>query len=166
MKVNGQLHAPATLPLGKRVSVTHWIEGWVGPRAGLDAMKKRQILPLPGSETRTSSPQPIAIPTEQPWLLVELLLPKKNLPTYLSISIHPTNQPSKKHDLVKVQPRTPTVNFQIHCAGSCPDTAFLQLPEQMPYQQNARLPAVSLSCPMMNCKVIIDIIRILSNHYR
>jgi hypothetical protein len=29
---------------------THWIEGWVGPRAGLDAMEKRKILPLPGIE--------------------------------------------------------------------------------------------------------------------
>jgi hypothetical protein len=28
---------------------THWIGGWVGPRAGLDALeKKKKILPLPG----------------------------------------------------------------------------------------------------------------------
>jgi hypothetical protein len=32
MRVGGQLHAPATLPLGKRPG-THCTEGWVGPRA-------------------------------------------------------------------------------------------------------------------------------------
>jgi hypothetical protein len=28
----------------------HWIEGWVGPRTGLDNIKRRNILPLPGFE--------------------------------------------------------------------------------------------------------------------
>jgi hypothetical protein len=32
----------------------------VGPRAGLDAIKKRKIFPLPGIEPRPSSPYPIA----------------------------------------------------------------------------------------------------------
>jgi hypothetical protein len=27
---------------------THWIGGWVGPRAGLDEMEKRELLTLPG----------------------------------------------------------------------------------------------------------------------
>jgi hypothetical protein len=27
---------------------THWKEGWVGPRASLDAVEKRKIFPLPG----------------------------------------------------------------------------------------------------------------------
>jgi hypothetical protein len=31
---------------------THWIGGWVGPRAGLDAVEKRNLLPLPGIEPR------------------------------------------------------------------------------------------------------------------
>jgi hypothetical protein len=45
MEVSGQLHA-----LG-----THWIGGWVGPRAGLDAVENRAIpLPLPGMEIRLS----------------------------------------------------------------------------------------------------------------
>jgi hypothetical protein len=35
---------------------THWIGGWVGHRRGLDAMEKKEILPLPGIESRTSSP--------------------------------------------------------------------------------------------------------------
>jgi hypothetical protein len=31
---------------------THWIEGWVGPRAGLDDMEKRKFLTLPRLEIR------------------------------------------------------------------------------------------------------------------
>jgi hypothetical protein len=31
---------------------THWIEGWVGPRAGLDNVEQRQFLLLPGLELR------------------------------------------------------------------------------------------------------------------
>jgi hypothetical protein len=27
---------------------TLWIGGWVGPRAGVDAVEKRKILPIPG----------------------------------------------------------------------------------------------------------------------
>jgi len=38
MEVNDQLHAPAALPPGK-----HWIGGSVCPRAGLDAVAKREI---------------------------------------------------------------------------------------------------------------------------
>ena len=29
---------------------THWTVSWVGPRAGLDAMDRRYVLPLPGIE--------------------------------------------------------------------------------------------------------------------
>jgi hypothetical protein len=43
---------------------THWIGGWVGPRAGLDAVEKRRILPLPGTEPQPSCPYPVAVPTE------------------------------------------------------------------------------------------------------
>jgi hypothetical protein len=42
MDMSGQLHAPAALPQGKG-SGTHWIGGWVGPRADLDAVVKRKI---------------------------------------------------------------------------------------------------------------------------
>jgi hypothetical protein len=35
MGMGGQLHAPAALPPGKRPG-THYIGGWVGPRADLD----------------------------------------------------------------------------------------------------------------------------------
>jgi len=40
MEVSGQLHAPAALPPKERAPGTHWIGGWVGPRAGLDAVAK------------------------------------------------------------------------------------------------------------------------------
>jgi hypothetical protein len=56
MEVNGQIHAPATLPPGQKPSNTHWIGGCVGPRVGLDAVAKRESLPLPVIETRSSSP--------------------------------------------------------------------------------------------------------------
>jgi hypothetical protein len=34
----------------ERAPCTHWIGGWVGPRAGLDAVEKRRVLPLRGIE--------------------------------------------------------------------------------------------------------------------
>jgi hypothetical protein len=68
MEVSGQLHAPTALPPGKEHPVPHWTEGWVGPRADLDAVAKRKI-----SRTRQeSNPECldslarslVAIPTE------------------------------------------------------------------------------------------------------
>jgi hypothetical protein len=44
MEVSGQLHAPAALTPGKEPPRSHWIGGWVGPRAGLDRVVKRKIL--------------------------------------------------------------------------------------------------------------------------
>jgi hypothetical protein len=38
---------------------THWIGGWVGPRAGLDVVEKRKILALSGFEPRRSCPLPV-----------------------------------------------------------------------------------------------------------
>jgi hypothetical protein len=42
----GQFHIEASLPLGERVPGTHWIGGWVDPRAGFDDMEKRKFLIL------------------------------------------------------------------------------------------------------------------------
>jgi hypothetical protein len=39
MRVDGQLHAQAALPPGKR-PVTHCIGGWMGPRASLEGCEK------------------------------------------------------------------------------------------------------------------------------
>jgi hypothetical protein len=36
----------------KRAPDSHWIEGWVDPRAGLDNLEKRKFLTLPGLELR------------------------------------------------------------------------------------------------------------------
>jgi hypothetical protein len=47
--VSGQLHAPATLPPEKGPG-THFIGGWVDPRAGQDNMEKWKFFTLPGLE--------------------------------------------------------------------------------------------------------------------
>jgi hypothetical protein len=41
--VSGQLHTPYAILPGVRAPGTRWIAGWVGPRAGPDAVKKRKI---------------------------------------------------------------------------------------------------------------------------
>jgi hypothetical protein len=37
---------------GRFTPGTHWIGGWVGPKAGLEDTKKRKLLTLPGLELR------------------------------------------------------------------------------------------------------------------
>ena len=54
MGVGGQRHGPAALPLGKRPG-THFIGGWVGPRAGLDGCGKSRPPPPRDSTTGPSS---------------------------------------------------------------------------------------------------------------
>jgi hypothetical protein len=44
MGVSGQHHAPAALYPRERTPGTHWIGGWLGLRAGLDAGARRKIL--------------------------------------------------------------------------------------------------------------------------
>jgi hypothetical protein len=51
MDVSGQLHAPGRFTPGEIASGTHRIGGWVEPRAGLDAVKKRKISGLTGNRT-------------------------------------------------------------------------------------------------------------------
>jgi hypothetical protein len=43
---------PDRLTPGERAASTHWIGGWVDPRAGLDDVKKRKFLTLPRLELR------------------------------------------------------------------------------------------------------------------
>jgi hypothetical protein len=43
---------PGRFPPGKSAPGTHWIGGWVDPRAGLDYMEKRKFFTLPGLELR------------------------------------------------------------------------------------------------------------------
>jgi hypothetical protein len=42
MEVSGQFHAPAALHPRERTRGTHWIGGWVGPRAVLGAVVKKK----------------------------------------------------------------------------------------------------------------------------
>jgi hypothetical protein len=77
MEVSGQLHVLATLPRGDRTPGTHWIGGWVGPRASLDAVAKRKIPSLhwKSNPNRPNHPAHIlvAILTELSWILKYLL---------------------------------------------------------------------------------------------
>jgi hypothetical protein len=38
---------------GEKAPATHWIGGWVDPRADLDDVEKRKFLTLPGLELRS-----------------------------------------------------------------------------------------------------------------
>jgi hypothetical protein len=51
---------PGRFTPGEKAPGTHWIGGWVGPRAGLDDVEKRKFLTLPGLELRPSVVQPVA----------------------------------------------------------------------------------------------------------
>jgi hypothetical protein len=51
----------------ERAPVTHWIAGWVRPRAGLETVVKRKTTnSCRDSNLRSSSPQPSAIPLSYP----------------------------------------------------------------------------------------------------
>jgi hypothetical protein len=60
---------PGRFTPGEGDSVTHWIGGWVGPRASLDTGVEKNLLLLPGIESRPSSPWPVAVLTELSGLL-------------------------------------------------------------------------------------------------
>jgi len=54
--VSGQLHALAALPLGLKHPGTHFSGGWVGLRAGLDAVMKIPINAPAGNWTPVVQP--------------------------------------------------------------------------------------------------------------
>jgi len=54
MEVSGQLHAPAAFTPKVRAPGTHWIGGWVGPRAVLVAVKRKIPSPRRESNPRIS----------------------------------------------------------------------------------------------------------------
>jgi hypothetical protein len=46
---------PCRFTPGERAPSTHWIGGWVGPRAGMDDLEKSKFLTLSGLELRPLS---------------------------------------------------------------------------------------------------------------
>jgi hypothetical protein len=58
MEVSRQLHAPPALSPGKAPG-THWIGGWVGPRAVLDAVVRKIPSPRRESNPKTLIVQPV-----------------------------------------------------------------------------------------------------------
>jgi hypothetical protein len=71
MEMSGQIHAPAAIPPGKRAPGTHWIGGWVGPGAGLDAVARRKI----PSSCRDSKSQIIQLVAQRYTTRISRLLP-------------------------------------------------------------------------------------------
>jgi hypothetical protein len=55
MEASGQLRSLAALTVEEGASGTHWIGGWLGPTAGLEAVDKIETLPLPGFKPQPSS---------------------------------------------------------------------------------------------------------------
>jgi hypothetical protein len=52
---NGPASRPRRFTPEERAPGTHCSGGWVGPRAGLDAVEEKQnLLPLPGADTPTT----------------------------------------------------------------------------------------------------------------
>jgi hypothetical protein len=43
---------PSRFTPGERAPGTHWIEGWLDPRTGLEEVEKKKFLTLPGLELR------------------------------------------------------------------------------------------------------------------
>jgi hypothetical protein len=43
MEVSGELHAPNRFTFKERAPNTHWIGGWVGFRAGLEAVEQKKV---------------------------------------------------------------------------------------------------------------------------
>jgi hypothetical protein len=53
---------PGSFPPWVKAPGTHWIGGWVDPRAGLNAVAKRENLLTTPAGNRTPASQPVALP--------------------------------------------------------------------------------------------------------
>jgi hypothetical protein len=60
MEASIQLHDPIAFFSEEEAPGMHCIGGWMGPVAGLNAVEKKKILPLPESTSSSSLVQPIA----------------------------------------------------------------------------------------------------------
>jgi hypothetical protein len=57
MEVSRHLHALTVLSPGQKPSGTHWIGGWVGPRANLDAVaRSKNSITVPVAELNPGRP--------------------------------------------------------------------------------------------------------------
>jgi hypothetical protein len=81
MEVSGQLHAPAALPPGERVAVTHWIRRLGGPHRRTGCCWEEKSLPCRESNRNSSAPQPVArrythwvIPAPSKWKFPHTLI--------------------------------------------------------------------------------------------
>jgi hypothetical protein len=88
MEVSGQIYAPAALPPRERAPGTHWIGGWVGPRAVLGAVVKRKI-PNPRRESNPITPivQPVA-QCYTDWAITALSLCKLEVGRNISVPLY------------------------------------------------------------------------------
>jgi hypothetical protein len=82
MEVSGQRHVPAAFLSGKEPLGTHFIGGWVGTRAGLDAVEKSKIT-FPCQESNPGHP------THSP-SLHRLSCPDSSARCYLQKTFRPT----------------------------------------------------------------------------
>jgi len=65
MEVSGQLHAPSHFTPRERTPGTHWIRGWVGPGACLDA----EVLTHPFSNLSLSGEEMVLLTFDRSVLL-------------------------------------------------------------------------------------------------
>jgi hypothetical protein len=59
MQVSGQTDAPAMLTLGKRVSISHWMQGWWVQVLICPWWQKEKQPPWLKIKSQSSSPQPV-----------------------------------------------------------------------------------------------------------
>jgi hypothetical protein len=82
MEVSVQLHAPAAITLGKEPPspVTDWIGGWLGPRAGLDVVAKKN--PCRYWDLNPGPPAPSIVSTRI--VLFRLPFKRRDMESFLS----------------------------------------------------------------------------------
>lgn len=81
MDVSGQLHVHSTLSPGKH-TWTHRIEGWVGPRVGIDVSEKWKISSsCVNREVDCSTCSLVTMPTKLFWILSVHCVPSQKLTT-------------------------------------------------------------------------------------
>jgi len=114
MEVGSQFYAPAALPSGERAHGTHWIGGWAGPIAGLDAVarrKKSQLLTR--IETRSHYNGPYS---------TRVILPLES-PKFVAAGLSDFQQPSRKLLVVNI---TANIQRSVALLGCCATVRKLQ----------------------------------------